>query len=83
RLCLPHRCHHGRAHTGRRQSVCRRKHPYSVTVTPAGTFAYVANAGSNNVSAYSINATTGALTPVAGSPFAAGNLPLSVVVAQP
>ena len=35
-------------------------------------FAYVANASSNNVSAYSINAATGALTPVTGSPFPAG-----------
>jgi hypothetical protein len=35
-------------------------------------FAYVANQGSNDVSAYTINATTGALTPVTGSPFAAG-----------
>ena len=34
-------------------------------------FAYVANYGSNNVSAYSI-AAGGALTPVAGSPFKAG-----------
>ena len=62
--------------------------PVSVTVNPAGTFAYVANFGSGNnapgtVSAYSINASTGALKPVAGSPFAAGNHPASVAVAQP
>ena len=36
---------------------------------------------SNNVSAYTINAGTGALTPVAGSPFAAGTNPVSVTVA--
>jgi hypothetical protein len=36
-----------------------------------GRFAYVANALSNDVSVYGINATTGALTPVPGSPFAA------------
>src|SRR5207249_561873 len=40
--------------------------------------AYVA---SNNVFAYSINAATGALTPVAGSPFTAGTTPVSVTVA--
>jgi 6-phosphogluconolactonase (cycloisomerase 2 family) len=40
-----------------------------VTVDPTGKFAYVANSNSNNVSAYAINGITGALTPVAGSPF--------------
>jgi hypothetical protein len=42
-------------------------------------FAYVANDASNNVSAYSIGA-NGALTPVPGSPFAAGIQPVSVAV---
>jgi hypothetical protein len=42
-------------------------------------FAYVANRHSNNVSAYSIGA-NGALTPVPGSPFAAGILPRSVAI---
>ena len=42
-------------------------------------FAYVANLSSNNVSAYSIGA-NGALTPVPGSPFAAGTFPFSVAV---
>jgi 6-phosphogluconolactonase (cycloisomerase 2 family) len=37
--------------------------------TAVGRFAYVANRGSNTVSAYAINATTGALTEVTGSPF--------------
>ena len=62
--------------------------PLSVTVDPSGTFVYVANAGNpgpngssgNNVSAYTLNATTGALTEVAGSPFAAGGAPQSVKV---
>jgi 6-phosphogluconolactonase len=49
--------------------------PFGPTVDPAGRFAYVANndAGSNKgtVWAYSIQATTGALTTVAGSPFQA------------
>jgi hypothetical protein len=36
-------------------------------------YAYVANSESNDVSAYAINAATGALTAVAGSPFAAGD----------
>ena len=38
------------------------------TGTAVGRFAYVANRGSGTVSAYSINATTGALTEIAGSP---------------
>jgi hypothetical protein len=42
-------------------------------------FAYVANGGGNNISAYSIGA-NGALTPVPGSPFAAGNAPVSVAI---
>jgi 6-phosphogluconolactonase len=42
-------------------------------------FVYVANAGSNNVSAYRI-AENGALTPVVGSPFPAGSDPRSLAV---
>ncbi len=65
-----------------------------MALTGAGTvlwgqtagFAYVANCGSacgggvgpGNVSAYSIDGTTGALTPVEGSPFPAGANPFSV-----
>ena len=46
----------------------------------APRFAYVANFSSDNVSAYSINASTGALAAVAGSPFASGSNPWSVTV---
>ena len=42
--------------------------------------AYVANSGSNNVSAYTITAGTGVLTPVAGSPFVAGTTPSGVTI---
>ena len=48
--------------------------------TWALSFAYVANQLSNNVSAYTIVAGTGVLTPVAGSPFPAGSGPFSVTV---
>ncbi len=67
-----------------------------MALTGAGTalwgrtarFAYVANCGNacfaglgpGNVSAYTIDGTTGALTPVAGSPFLAGSNPRSVTV---
>jgi len=61
----------------------------SVTVNPAGTFVYVASVGVNDgnyphrkdsISAYSINGTTGALTEISGSPFAAGKTPVAITV---
>ena len=51
-----------------------------MAVDPTGRFAYVANANSANVSGYTINAITGALTPIFGSPFATGAAPSSVAV---
>ena len=54
--------------------------PQLVTFEPSGRFAYVANYGAGTVSAYTINATTGALTAIAGSPFAAGTSPWIVTV---
>jgi 6-phosphogluconolactonase len=58
--------------------------PNSIALDPSGMFAYVANMGSNNISAYTINGTTGALAPVPGSPFAAGVGPSSVgIVSSP
>jgi len=55
--------------------------------SPTPKFAYVANAcvstsdcSAGNVSAYTINSSTGALRAVAGSPFAAGSYPRSVTV---
>jgi 6-phosphogluconolactonase (cycloisomerase 2 family) len=49
-------------------------------VDRSGKLAYAPNSGSNNVSAYTIDATTGALAAVAGSPFAAGTFPCSVAI---
>jgi len=51
------------------------------TTSTVRQFAYVANAGSNNVSAYNVNPISGALAMVPGSPFAAGTNPVSVVLA--
>ena len=51
--------------------------PFSDSVDHSGKFAYVANNGSNDVSAYTINAATGALTSI-GAPVAAGTNPNSV-----
>ena len=53
--------------------------PGSVTVDPSGKFAYVTNSGSGDVSAYTIDATTGALTSI-GSAVGAGTNPYSVTV---
>ncbi len=50
---------------------------------PAGHFIYVANdGGTNDISAFAITSATGALTPVAGSPFAAGNSPHGLSVTR-
>ena len=46
--------------------------PGVITVTPDGKFLYVGNANSAQISAFSINGTTGLLTEVSGSPFPSG-----------
>lgn len=43
-------------------------------------FAYVANRGSNNISAYTVDPTSGALAAIPGSPIVAGNLPVAIAV---
>jgi 6-phosphogluconolactonase (cycloisomerase 2 family) len=50
----------------------------SIAVDPTGAFAYVTNSGSNSVSMYSINGTTGVLT--SGGLIDAGTTPISVAV---
>ena len=50
------------------------------TMIPNGTFLYVANAGSNNISAFTIDPMAGTLTPVTNSPFSAGLGPTSLGV---
>src|SRR6202041_2862080 len=52
-----------------------------VSCTQAGRFAYVANQGSNDLSAYLIDSATGSLTPIGGSPFAStGTTPVSLTI---
>src|SRR5258708_23109052 len=48
----------------------------AVTYTPK--FAYAANNGSNNVSAFSVTPSSAALTTVSGSPYAAGTSPTAI-----
>src|SRR5438132_1023230 len=58
-----------------------RSGPPGRTLTPPlPKFAYVPNANSANFSAYTINASTGALKPVVGSAYAAGSSPFGVTV---
>lgn len=53
---------------------------YHASPESTGEFVYVANTGSDNVSAYSIDPSGGALKKVAGSPFKAGNAAGAVAV---
>jgi 6-phosphogluconolactonase (cycloisomerase 2 family) len=59
--------------------------PNSLAIEPTGHYLYVNNSTDNTISAYSINGSTGALTPVNGSPFpitngAGGNSQLTIDV---
>lgn len=54
--------------------------PLSVAVDGLGKFAYTTSSGEANVSAYAINGSNGALSPIAGSPFASGAYPSWVTV---
>jgi 6-phosphogluconolactonase (cycloisomerase 2 family) len=51
--------------------------PELLRIDSAGAFLYVGNAGSQNISVFSIASSTGALTPV-GSPFFLGTSPLNM-----
>jgi len=50
----------------------------SITVDPSGKFVYTT--GANDISAFTINQTTGALSRVFGSPFLAGSVPVSIAI---
>jgi 6-phosphogluconolactonase len=49
---------------------------------PTGRFAYVVNSGSDTVSVYTIDATSGALSPIGGSPFATGTQPTAIAISD-
>jgi 6-phosphogluconolactonase len=54
--------------------------PTGVLLDTTGSYVYVANKGSNNISAFTLTAASGKLTAVAGSPFASGGqLPIAMV----
>ena len=52
----------------------------ALIIDGGGRFAYTPMSFANTVWVYAIDAANGALTPVAGSPFAAGRTPYSVTV---
>ncbi len=54
--------------------------PEFLALDPAGNYLYVANTLSNNISVFSIDSSTGALTQLANSPFAVGLPPLNMQV---
>jgi 6-phosphogluconolactonase len=57
------------------------QHPFGVALDSKGSFLYVVNKLDNNISAFSVNATTGLLSPVSGSPFpSGGNGPVGIVI---
>ena len=60
-------------------------HPIAIAQASveSGTYLYVVNLGSNSVSVFQVNLTTGALVEIPGSPFAAGAGPTSAAVQYP
>ena len=56
--------------------------PAGAALDPSGRFLYVGSRGENNIYGYSIDAATGALIQVLGSPFAAGVQPSGIATVQ-
>jgi 6-phosphogluconolactonase len=56
--------------------------PNAIVVEPTGNFVYTALRATGQVAGFSINQTSGVLTPVPTSPFAAGNGPLALTTAN-
>jgi len=54
--------------------------PYSVGVDPADQFVYVADQGSNDMSEFTFDSSTGVLTEMGGSPIGAGSRPVYIAI---
>jgi 6-phosphogluconolactonase (cycloisomerase 2 family) len=52
----------------------------SIVINSGASYLYATNEGSDNVSAYAVNASSGALTQVTGSPFGAGTEPIDATI---
>jgi 6-phosphogluconolactonase (cycloisomerase 2 family) len=51
-----------------------------VLLDPTGSFVYVANKGSNNISGFTLTLASGKLTAISGSPFSSGGqLPIAMI----
>jgi 6-phosphogluconolactonase len=60
------------------------QHPFGVAFDPGGNFVYVVNKIDNTIAAFSVNTMTGALTPLASSPFPSdGSGPVGIVIVRP
>jgi len=57
--------------------------PQAIRVTPDGKFVVVANQGSNTLSVFSLDSSTGALVAVPGWPFASGQQPGPIAIDPP
>jgi 6-phosphogluconolactonase (cycloisomerase 2 family) len=57
---------------GNQASIATGNTPFAIAIHPSGKFAYVVNEGSNSISAYSIDPTTGALSSIAADARTAG-----------
>ncbi len=54
--------------------------PTAVILDTTGSYVYVANKGSNNISAFTLTAASGKLTAIAGSPFSSGGqVPIAMI----
>jgi 6-phosphogluconolactonase len=60
------------------------KWPWAMAVDPAAKFAYVLHSGSlsGEVTGYTIDPTSGALTGIPGRPFASGKVPVAIAICQ-
>jgi DNA-binding beta-propeller fold protein YncE len=57
------------------------QHPFGLAVTPGGNQLFVVNKVDNTISGFSMNAATGMVSPLPGSPFAEGNTaPTDIVI---
>lgn len=56
--------------------------PFALAMEPAGMLLYAANQGSDNISGLGINVTTGALTPISGSPFGGVVNPVDMTIVR-
>jgi 6-phosphogluconolactonase (cycloisomerase 2 family) len=63
-----------------RTSVLPNTLPEFLAMDPAGNYLYAANVGSNNISVFSIDSSSGMLAAVTGSPFNTGLAPLNMTL---